>query len=67
MAGLLIGCAAGGGCYPVGGMTQTCLAPAADGAACDTVNGPGCLTPAKCVTAGSATTGTCQLPAVSCK
>ena len=62
VAGLFVGCNAGGGCYPVGGTTQTCAAAAADGAACDTVAGPGCLTPAKCVTTGSATAGTCQLP-----
>ena len=63
--GLFIGCGAGGGCYPIGGMSQTCAASAADGAACDTVAGPGCLAPAKCVTTGSATAGTCQLPPCS--
>lgn len=60
--GVIIGCAAGGGCYPVGGTMQTCLAAAAEGATCDTVAGPGCLQPAKCVPPGTATAGTCQLP-----
>ena len=55
-------CAGGATCYG-SATTMTCVAPAADGAACDTVNGPDCLTPAKCVspTTGG-TTGTCQLP-----
>ena len=38
----------------------TCVGQAADGAACDTQFGPLCLLPARCVTAGVATTaGTC--------
>ncbi len=43
--------------------TGTCVAPAADGGACDTAAGPTCLTPARCIpaTAGG-TAGTCQLP-----
>ena len=52
-------CTAGATCYvPDGATVGTCVAPAADGAACDDTDtvGPGCLTPAKCVT------GTCQLP-----
>jgi hypothetical protein len=61
-------CAAGGGCYPLGAATGTCATAAADGAACDTMNGPPCLLPARCVTAAGSTAGTCQLvdPA-SCK
>ena len=60
-------CASGATCYPIGRMTGSCFAPAADGAACDTAAGPGCLFPARCVTASStATTGTCQLPGKSC-
>jgi hypothetical protein len=47
---------AGGTCFGT-----TCKAAAADGAACDTVNGPDCLAPAKCATAAGATTGTCTL------
>ena len=39
----------------------TCQAPAADGAACDTMNGPGCMAPARCVTASGSTAGTCTL------
>jgi hypothetical protein len=39
----------------------TCKANAADGAACDTNNGPDCLSPARCVTASGSSTGTCEL------
>jgi hypothetical protein len=50
-------CAAGATCEtPTGQTAGTCVAPAADGAACDATNGPDCLFPAKCVA------GTCQLP-----
>jgi hypothetical protein len=46
--------------------TATCIAQAADGATCDTQFGPLCLTPARCVTAGSgATTGTCVVPSAT--
>ena len=55
-------CMAGATCEIPTGMTAgTCLAPAADGAACDATNGPDCLSPGKCVN------GTCQLPgSMSC-
>jgi hypothetical protein len=39
----------------------TCMAPAADGAACDTMAGPPCTAPARCVTAAGSTAGTCTL------
>lgn len=53
-------CAGGATCeIPTGQTTGTCVAPAADGAACDATNGPDCLFPAKCVA------GTCQLPGSS--
>jgi hypothetical protein len=57
-------CAAGATCMrPPMSQTGTCIAPAADGAACDTANGPGCLYPAKCVpTSAGGTSGTCELP-----
>ena len=45
-------------------LTGTCVAPAAEGAACDTEAGPPCLAPARCigtVSDAGATTGTCQL------
>ena len=64
VSGVQTRCAAGATCIkPTGSQTGTCTAPAADGAACDTVAGPGCLYPAKCVV-GSAggTAGTCELP-----
>lgn len=52
-------CQAGGLCQ-----NGTCLAPAADGAACDSnpTVGPVCLAPARCVPSGSGTAGTCQMP-----
>jgi hypothetical protein len=40
-------------------MPGTCAAAAADGAACDWADGPGCVIPARCVGNGG-TTGTCQ-------
>jgi hypothetical protein len=45
----------------------TCLAPAADGAACDAVNGPLCNAGAVCVCSGSdaGCAGTCSLPSPS--
>lgn len=63
--GNLIDCIAGV-CYGsvIGGtmpMMGTCKANAADGAACDTTNGPGCIAPARCVTASGSTAGTCTL------
>lgn len=47
----------------------TCVAQAADTAACDTQLGPLCLAPARCVTSGlGATAGTCMVPsATACK
>ncbi len=52
-------CLGGAACAPTG----MCIAPAADGAACDRVNGPSCLAPARCVSATDASTaGTCLLP-----
>ncbi len=64
-----------GTCYSSGGpyftyksattSTGTCRAFAADGAACDTSSGPGCLSPARCVTSGVATAGTCVVPTAS--
>jgi hypothetical protein len=37
-----------------------CVLPAADGAECDLVKGPGCLSPARCIAADGGTSGTCQ-------
>lgn len=58
-------CSGGGLCVKAmsTSRTGTCVAPAADGAACDSVAGPPCLAPARCVptTAGS-TAGTCVVP-----
>jgi hypothetical protein len=63
-----------GTCYSSGGpyftytgttTTGTCKAFAADGAACDTMAGPECLSPARCVTSGGSTSGTCTVPVAS--
>ena len=58
-------CSAGADCLAAtpGGKDKVCTAPAADGAACDSTNGPFCQTPARCLaTAAGSTVGTCQLP-----
>jgi hypothetical protein len=51
-------CLAGGSCQ-----NGTCVAPAAEGSACDTVNGPTCLAPARCIGTDNdgGVTGTCTL------
>jgi len=53
--GALVACAAAGHCK-LTGLMGTCLAAAADGAACDATNGPDCMAPAQCVNA------VCKLP-----
>ncbi len=58
-------CIAGGLCVKATSTAKagTCVAPAADGAACDSVMGPPCLAPAKCVpTTTGGTAGTCTVP-----
>jgi hypothetical protein len=50
-------CAASGSCK-----NGICVAAAADGAACDTANGPGCEQLARCIVgSGSGTAGTCHM------
>jgi hypothetical protein len=50
-------CKAGGLCVGATALQPgTCKAPVADGAACNDVSGPPCLSPAKCVQ------GTCRMP-----
>jgi hypothetical protein len=61
-----VGCAAGD-CYTATGLAGTgamgvCKAAVDAPAACDTMLGPGCLAPARCVVSGSATAGTCVVP-----
>jgi hypothetical protein len=61
----------GGGCYTdkgvVGsGETGTCKANAADDASCDTVTGPGCQLPARCVVKGGGSSGKCTVPTGTC-
>jgi hypothetical protein len=61
-------CTGGATCViPQGQKEGVCQAPAADGAACDTSAGPGCLQPAKCVVTGNGTAGTCKVPDGACK
>jgi hypothetical protein len=60
------GCTAGS-CYTStgvagAGQTGTCKTDVLEGAGCDTVLGPACLLPARCVTSGDASAGTCTLP-----
>lgn len=64
----------GGDCYAATGLATgsnlgTCKADASETAAnpaCDTVLGPGCLAPARCVLAeGGGTTGICKVPVAS--
>jgi hypothetical protein len=61
-------CAAGGSCYPLGAATGGhCMTAVADGATCDTVNGPPCITPARCVIT-TGTQGVCTIvDPTSCK
>ncbi len=57
-------CTDGGTCVmAMGATTGVCVAPAADGGACDSVNGPFCFFPARCVpnTPGG-TVGVCKMP-----
>jgi len=60
--GGVIECVASAFCRkPANSKVGTCLPPAADGSPCDTVNGPLCAAPARCVlSVEGGTTGTCQ-------
>jgi hypothetical protein len=64
ISGVQTDCSAGASCViPSNKTIGTCVAPAIDGAACDTKAGPDCLTPARCIPAAPpGTAGTCQLP-----
>ncbi len=67
--GARVGCVAGG-CYtdtgPAGSADLgTCKPFAPDGDACDSAAGPGCMPPARCVTGGDSTAGTCVVPQAS--
>ncbi|HTA93364.1 MAG TPA: hypothetical protein VK745_27490 [Polyangiaceae bacterium] len=60
-------CAAAASCViPTGATMGTCVAAAADGAACDTANGPSCLTLSRCIVTGTGTSGTCELAIDKC-
>jgi hypothetical protein len=66
--GSRVGCAAGtcftGNGVASGSDTGTCQPYAADGQGCDTAVGPGCMSPARCVTT-TGTAGTCVVPTAS--
>lgn len=50
-------------CFGAQGQTPgTCIADALEGTPCDTVAGPSCLLPARCVNGSGATAGICRLP-----
>ena len=56
-------CGTGGLCVkPLGSSMGTCVGAAANGAACDSVAGPPCLSPAKCIAADGGSSGTCVFP-----
>jgi hypothetical protein len=60
-------CGAAGTCVIATGATMgTCVAAAADGAPCDTANGPNCLTLSRCIITGTGTSGTCELASDKC-
>lgn len=64
-----VGCAAGN-CYTATGPASgsdlgTCKASAPDNMHCDTMLGPSCLPPARCVTSAGGTAGTCLVPNAS--
>jgi hypothetical protein len=69
--GTRVGCKAGT-CFTSAGAaasddTGVCKADAPDGAACDTMLGPRCAPPARCVLGGTGTAGICTVPdAKSC-
>jgi hypothetical protein len=57
VGGGFVGCSGGGRCQiGAAAVMGTCLASAADGAACDSTNGPDCVSPAQCIGA------VCKLP-----
>jgi len=62
-----------GDCYTTAGLATgsdlgVCKANAADGAQCDGVLGPPCITPARCIASGTGSVGVCTIPlGASCK
>jgi hypothetical protein len=59
-----------GDCYSATGLIDagqqgTCKADAPDGAGCDTVLGPACTPPARCITAAAGSAGVCTIPLAS--
>jgi hypothetical protein len=68
ISGVQVLCGGAGFCQRAQGQASgTCVAAAADGAACDTANGPTCISPSRCVIS-SGTAGTCHAAdALSCQ
>jgi hypothetical protein len=72
MSGMFSVCGTSGTCngFNPGAMppvlTGTCAAAAADGTACNTSTGPGCLAPAYCATSGTSSVGVCRLASGTC-
>lgn len=55
-------CSGGGACIsPGAGSTPACVAAVPEGNSCDTAAGPPCLSPSRCVTDGTSTSGTCMV------
>ena len=62
VAGSDVLCTGGALCYGATALAPgLCKGPAAEGAPCDTAAGPPCMTPARCITGGTGTAGTCKL------
>jgi hypothetical protein len=59
----VVACPGSATCVVPAGQTEgKCVADAADGGACDTLNGPSCARPARCVvTTQGGTAGTCRV------
>jgi hypothetical protein len=68
IAGVDTVCTGGAACIAVttgdGGTAASCVAPAPDGQPCNTITGPPCTRPARCIGTelDGGATGTCQLP-----
>jgi hypothetical protein len=72
VGGVFNECTGAAGCFaaagPDGGTTSTCIAAAAEGQTCNTLTGPPCARPARCLGTllDGGTSGTCALATVQC-
>ncbi|HWZ87485.1 MAG TPA: hypothetical protein VNW92_01510 [Polyangiaceae bacterium] len=65
--GSLTVCSSAATCQTAAGANAgTCVAAAANGAPCDTVVGPDCLTLSRCIVSGMGTSGTCETSSDAC-